>query len=79
MILPTGDGIGATHEVWAVMSPIRAAGSMSIKTLVDHREIKNTSGTPEPRYVVETLMVLGGRMIVTLDPTIPPDEFYFKP
>ncbi len=29
--------------------------------LVDHREIKNTSGTPEPRYVVETLIVLGGR------------------
>lgn len=31
------------------------------------------------KTLVVPLMVLGGRMIVTLDPTIPPDEFYFRP
>ena len=31
------------------------------------------------KTLIVPLMVLGGRMIVTLDPTIPPDEFYFKP
>lgn len=29
--------------------------------------------------LVVPLTVLGGSMLVTLDPTIPPEEFYFKP
>jgi hypothetical protein len=35
MIFPTGDGIGATHDVCAVMSPLRAAGNMSIFTVAE--------------------------------------------
>ena len=32
-----------------------------VARLVDHREIKNTSGVPEHRYVIETTLVLGHR------------------
>src|SRR3954468_20442048 len=34
-ILPVGDGMGATQEVCAVMSPIRAAGLFSMSTVID--------------------------------------------
>lgn len=41
-------------------------------------------GTPargdEPEGVLKVpLMVLGGRIVVSLDPTLPPDTFAFKP
>lgn len=32
-----------------------------VAPIVDYRKIKNTSGKPEPRYVVETMLVLGTR------------------
>ncbi len=35
MILPVGDGIGATQLAWAVMSPARAAGKFAINVVVD--------------------------------------------
>lgn len=31
------------------------------------------------KTLVIPIIVLGGRMIVCMDPTIPPQEFYFKP
>lgn len=30
---PVGEGIGATHEAWAVLSPTRAAGMLAIITV----------------------------------------------
>jgi hypothetical protein len=38
-IFPVGIGIGATHDAWAVMSPIRAAGIPPIITVADPSEI----------------------------------------
>ena len=35
MILPTGDGMGATHDVCAVMSLIRAAGIIENLTVIE--------------------------------------------
>lgn len=35
MIFPVGDGIGATHDACAVMSPARAAGSLSMNTVIE--------------------------------------------
>lgn len=34
-IVPVGEGIGATQDVWLVMSPARAAGLFSISTEVE--------------------------------------------
>ena len=42
---------GEEEAVWRVCE----------RPLVDIREIKNTSGVPEPRYVINTSMRLGGR------------------
>lgn len=39
MIFPVGDGIGATHEAWAVSSPARAAASFMIVTVAEPLEI----------------------------------------
>ena len=33
--MPTGDGMGATHEVWAVISLIRAAGIIENLTVIE--------------------------------------------
>ena len=34
-IFPTGDGMGATQDKWAVMSPTRAAGKPPIRTVAE--------------------------------------------
>jgi hypothetical protein len=43
--------------------PLGGGHSRDIHTarIVDHRDIKNTSGEPEKRYVIETTLVLGTR------------------
>ncbi len=41
--------------------PGAARSKRCVARLVDHREIKNTSGVPEHRYVIETTLVLGHR------------------
>jgi len=33
--LPTGAGMGATHDAWVVMSPTRAAGSLPMRTVAE--------------------------------------------
>ena len=35
IILPTGPGIGATQEVWAVISLIRAEGNILVFTVIE--------------------------------------------
>jgi hypothetical protein len=37
--LPTGDGIGATQLTWLVMSLMRAAGMLPIRTVIDPNAI----------------------------------------
>src|SRR3954463_696625 len=44
MILPVGEGMGATQEAKATMSPARAAGRLPISTVADPLEI--TPGPP---------------------------------
>lgn len=41
--MPVGEGMGATQEAWALMSPTRAAGNPAINTVGDPMEI-----TPGP-------------------------------
>ncbi len=38
-----------------------------------------TGEEDKEKVCIVPLIVLGGKIIVCLDPTIPPDEFYFKP
>lgn len=38
-----------------------------------------TGEEDKERVAIVPLIVLGGKIIVCLDPTIPPGEFYFKP
>ena len=48
MIFPVGDGMGATHDMWAVMSPTRAAGRPPIFTVEDaFAIIPGPAGTQE--------------------------------
>lgn len=39
----------------------RKAGEISSRPLLDQRDIKNTSGVPETRYVIKTLLCVGQR------------------
>jgi len=46
--LPTGEGMGATHDAWLVMSPTRAAGSLPMSTVAEpFMMIPGPAGTHE--------------------------------
>ena len=65
-----GDGIGATQDVWAVMSPTRAAGSLPIITVVDALEIMPGPAGIQPGsiqgIVISVLRAAGILLISTL-------------
>ena len=57
---------------------VMGSGHTSMKNFISGG--KPASGEEDTgKVLVVPLTVLGGRMVVTLDPTIPPQEFYFKP
>ena len=36
-------------------------------------------GTEEENTLIVPVLVIGGRIVVNFDPTLPPDQFYLKP
>ena len=52
---------GAAWIEFHVAQPGQPRSRRCSARLIDERQIKNTSGIPEQRYVIETLLVLGGR------------------
>ena len=66
-MLPVGDGMGATHEVWAVMSPARAAGMLPIKTVPDPLEIMPGPPGTQPgsmQGIVVSIMRAAGMLLI---------------
>jgi hypothetical protein len=68
--LPVGIGIGATQVAWAVMSPIRAAGRLPTRTVVDATLIiPGPAGTQLGNihgWVISVVRALGWPPISTL-------------
>ncbi|MEM1162163.1 MAG: hypothetical protein AAGJ28_14605 [Pseudomonadota bacterium] len=36
-------------------------------------------GTEEENTLIVPMLVIGGRIVISFDPTLPPDQFYLKP
>lgn len=74
MILPVGEGMGATQLKCAVMSPMRAAGIFSTITVADPFTIipgpAGTQGTMLQGMVLSVMRADGGPPINDLNPPV---------
>lgn len=59
--LDIGERDGVPWVKFRVPLPGEPRGKRCATRIIDQRQIKNTSGVPESRYVVETTLVLGQR------------------